>query len=429
MLSSGKSVTVRIDALAFGGDAVGRDPSGRAVFVAGAAPGDLVEVALVEEKARFARGELVRVVEAGAVRREAPCPIAARCGGCPFMHVDEAAQREAKQAIVARALGRAAPDVVVRPIAYDPDGTLGWRTRARMRIDGSGAIGFSGRRSHALVPVERCLALDPRLDAALQEAARAARRAGLRAEGEIAGVVADDGRVHLALECEDERALGALEAAAGALVGVAGVVGVVARAGRREAVAGERELALASGERTSAAGFQQANARMNTRLRAAVVELLALDAAPVPPRLLELYAGDGNLTRAVAAAGPVRLLAVEGEPAAAARLRRNVAALAGVDARADDAARAARRLADAGERFDAVLLDPPRAGAADAVPHLARLGAARIVYVSCDPMTLARDVEALAKQGYAARVAQPFELMPQTSHVEVVCLLTPSAPR
>jgi len=418
MSSSRKSVTLRIDGLAFGGEAVGRDPSGRALFVAGAAPGDLVEVALVEEKARFARGELQRVVEAGAARREPPCPIAGRCGGCPWMHVDEEAQRVAKQAIVARALGRSgAPTLEVRPIAFDADGLLGWRTRARMRLQG-GAIGFSGRRSHALVPVERCLAMDPRLDAALQ----AAGRAGLRVDGEVAGVVADDGRVHLALESDDERALPLVEAAARALVGTAGIVGVVVRAGRREAAVGERELELASGERTSAAGFQQANARMNQRLRATVVELLALDGKS--PRILELYAGDGNLTRAVAAAAPVRLLAVEGEPSAAARLQRNVAALPAVEARADDAARAARRLADAGERFDAVLLDPPRAGAADAVPHLARLGAARIVYVSCDPMTLARDVEALGRLGYAARVAQPFELMPQSSHVEVVCLLT-----
>jgi 23S rRNA (uracil1939-C5)-methyltransferase len=427
-MSSAKSrrprLTLRIDALAFGGEAVGRDAAGRAVFVAGAAPGDVVEVEVVSEKARFARAELVRVVEAGEARREAPCVLANRCGGCPWMHVDEEAQRAAKQAIVARALGRSGAPVEVRPIAFDPDRTLGWRTRARMRlaaVDGAIAIGFSGRRSHALVPVERCLALDPRLDAALREAARAVERAGLRGGAEVAGVVAAgaDDRVHLAFESDDAAALGPLEAAAQGLVGVARIVGVVVRAGRRETVAGERELELAFGERTSAAGFQQANATMNERMRATVAEL----AAPAGQRLLELYAGDGNLTRALAAAGPARLLAVEGEPGAASRLVRNVARLPSVDARADDAAGAARRLADGGERFDVVVLDPPRAGAADAVPSVARLGAERIVYVSCDPMTLARDVETLGQLGYVARLAQPFELMPQTSHVEVVCLL------
>ncbi|HEX9104541.1 MAG TPA: TRAM domain-containing protein, partial [Polyangia bacterium] len=95
-----------LDSLAFGGEAVGRDASGRVVFVAGGAPGDRVVARIVEDKPKFARAELARVVAAGAARVAPPCPIVDRCGGCPWQHVAVDAQLAAKQAIVARALGK-----------------------------------------------------------------------------------------------------------------------------------------------------------------------------------------------------------------------------------------------------------------------------------------------------------------------------------
>ena len=95
-----------LESLAFGGEAVGRGAGGRVLFVAGGAPGDRVVARVVEDKRSFARAELVRVVAAGAARVTPPCPIVDRCGGCPWQHVDDEAQRAAKQAIVARALGK-----------------------------------------------------------------------------------------------------------------------------------------------------------------------------------------------------------------------------------------------------------------------------------------------------------------------------------
>ena len=139
-------------------------------------------------------------------------------------------------------------------------------------------------------------------------------------------------------------------------------------------------------------------------------------------RVLELYAGDGNFTRdlaAVAAAG----VAVEGDRPAAARLRERLRAHAAWQIAGEPAARAVARLVRAGERFDVVVLDPPRAGAADVVAELPALGPARIIYVSCDPMTLSRDLLTLSRHGYAARAAWPVDMMPQTWHVEVVCLV------
>jgi 23S rRNA (uracil1939-C5)-methyltransferase len=392
-------VVVTLDALAFGGDAVGREPSGRVVFVAGGAPGDRVEARLVERKRSFARGELVRVLEPGA-RVEPPCPLAGECGGCPWMHVAPEAQLAAKQAIVERALAKSgAPSSIVRQIAAAPQ-WLGYRVRARFTARG-GRVGFQARRSHRVVDVERCLALAPPLDEALAQARRAL--GPLVGEGGwLYGRLGADGRVAIAAEAgegADRRALGS-------------------RA---------RELGVAlDGGASWAAGFSQANAAQNDRLRALVEEGAELRGGE---RVLELYAGDGNFTTLLAARAHVT--AVEGDRAAAARLDATLRALApaaGFAVRAESAEAAASALAREGARFDVVVLDPPRTGAADALDAIAKLAIARVVYVSCDPMTLARDVARLAALGLRAEWAQPVDMMPHTSHVEVVMLLSASSP-
>jgi 23S rRNA (uracil1939-C5)-methyltransferase len=163
----------------------------------------------------------------------------------------------------------------------------------------------------------------------------------------------------------------------------------------------------------AAGGFQQANWAQNDRLRALVREAArdALGGAP-GRRVLELYAGAGNFTRDLVTLAPSGV-AVESDREAARRLRTLVPA--GWTARAESAERVVRQFAAAGQRFDLVVLDPPRAGAAELIGQLPSL-TERIVYVSCDPMTLARDLGQLTGRGWA----QPIDMMPHTSHVEVV---------
>jgi tRNA/tmRNA/rRNA uracil-C5-methylase (TrmA/RlmC/RlmD family) len=534
---------------------VGRDGDGRVVFVAGGAPGDRVRARIVEAKKAFARGELVEIVAAGDARVTPPCPVADRCGGCPWMHVDVAAQLAAKQAIVARALR--ASGAVVEPIASSP-AALGYRTRARMTARG-GVLGFSARRSHEVVAVDTCAALDPALDAALRTA-RATLGSRLGEGGQLGASLTRDGdgaRVHLSLLPGHGADRRALQAAAQSLVGralpsdgadvaratddatrataadaarttatdaapataadaarktatdaarataagaaretaadaaretapdaaratAAGAARVTAADAAREsapdaarataagaarataadaaretapdaarATAADAERAngadaaganAADAERANGAAaspsdsrvtiaraqfetmpFAQANAAQNETLRKLVRDAAGAEGA----RVLELYAGDGNFTRdlaAVAASG----LAVEGDAAAVSRARAAVSAAAW-QWRAAPVEDAVAELARAGQTFDVVVLDPPRAGAAAAIAALAKLGAARIVYVSCDPMTLARDVAALGKLGYRATRAWPVDMMPHTFHVETVCLLERAA--
>jgi 23S rRNA (uracil1939-C5)-methyltransferase len=205
---------------------------------------------------------------------------------------------------------------------------------------------------------------------------------------------------------------GELRARVEKLIGEAGIVGAILDGDR--VGAGEVDTAD-PGEPpffAAADGFAQAGASGNRALRALVEELAGAAGA----RVLELHAGDGNFTRDLARVAK-SVTAVEGDRRAVERLRRNAPA---ATALADSAERAARRLVDGKQRFDLVLIDPPRAGARELAPLLPRL-APRLVYVSCDPVTLGRDAAALAAAGLAPSRAVPLDLMPHTFHVETVC--------
>lgn len=414
-MKRGDRIDLRVDALAFGGDAVGRAEDGRVVFVAGGAPGDQLRVVVDEAKRDYARASIEEILAAGASRVAPRCPLVGRCGGCQWQSVAIEAQRAAKQEILARALGRIG--VALEPL-LTPGEPFGYRTRARYTVGGdqgdsprnsvSGgtAIGFQEHRSHRVVDVDSCALLAPALDGAMAKARRALE-GKLAAGGTISGLLGRDGAVHLAITGAKDAAV----AAARALVAEGHAAGVIVDG----LAIGSREIdASDEGEapfHAAADGFAQASREGNRALRSLVFGMAHAEGL----RVLELHAGDGNFTRDLAARA-ASVLAIEGDANAVARLRRNVPR---AQARAEPVERAAERLARDGERFDLALIDPPRAGALAIVPALARL-AARLVYVSCDPMTLARDLRALADAGLVPMRAAAVDMMPHTYHVECV---------
>ena len=399
---SAGEVRLRIESLGKGGDSVGRAEDGRVVFADGGVPGDLVLVELVEQKARWARGVVREIIEVGKERVPAPCEYQARCGGCPWQVAAMPTQLAAKQQIVERALRNLG--VEVEPIVASPQ-TLGYRGRATLSVR-HGKLGFFGRRSHEVVEIERCIALEPALDRALARASDGLSRE-LGEEGVLRGTSAAQG-IHLAFEPGRGADLAALLARARRLVDE-GIVGMLVD-GRAVGAA----LLDAGDFLVSAAGFRQANAAQNDVLRRLVAQWLE----PAGRTVLELYCGDGNFTRDLSSAAGV--VAVEEDAAAFSRLRKNVPSATAVNARVErDVEQRARR----GERHERVLLDPPRAGAKDAVQFIAALSPDRIVYVSCDVATLARDLAAFRALGYRTTRAVPVDLMPHTDHVEVVALL------
>jgi 23S rRNA (uracil1939-C5)-methyltransferase len=408
-------VELTIDALAAGGDGVGREAGGRVVLVPRVAPGDRVRVRLVEEHARWARGEVAELVSPGAARVVPPCPLAATCGGCDWQHVDLEAQRAAKHALVTGPLRRLiAAGLEVRPLAT-PAPAWHWRRRARLQFRRRGdevVIGLFAARSKRVIDVARCPQMEPRLEAALI-AVRDCLGPALRGQGEIHLIVGDGGDAHLVVEI-DAGGDCDLKAAAD-LVGQAGIAGVAVRCGDRRRDFGQARVALDGALSAAADDFAQATADGNLGLRAEVRDALGPPPGSTPGHLLELFAGAGNFTRDALAAG--------WQVTASDRAAPDPAAAAAARWIPGFAEEVVERLAAAGERFDAVLLDPPRTGARVACAGLGRLGAARVVYVSCDAATLGRDAELLMGQGYRPRWARGIDLMPQTSHVEVVCAM------
>jgi len=397
-----------IESLAAGGDALGRAGDGRVVFVPYAAPGERVRVRVVEEHRQYARAELIHVADAAPDRVEPPCPLFRErsCGGCAWQHLAYAAQVRAKQEIAASALRRAvARGLELLPMEA-PVEPYGWRRRARLHwvrppSSAAATIGLFAPRSHHVTAVEACPQVEPALERALEPLHRLLAP-GLFQRGEIDMLAGLAGEVQVAVRGPCRRG------AAEALVSEGGIAGVIL--GRQ--IFGAAAVEIEPGQWGQADRFAQASRAGNLSLLAAV------DRAARPrdgARVLELHAGSGNLTR-VLADGAASVLAVDGRPG-------RPAGAPHVEWRTGAVEEVTAELADGGQRFDMVVLDPPREGARPLCQPIAALAPRRIVYVSCDPATLARDLDQLDGHGYAARWAQPVDLMPQTAHVELVVAL------
>jgi 23S rRNA (uracil1939-C5)-methyltransferase len=381
------TLELAITALAAGGDGIGRDATGRVTFVPRAAPGDRLRVRIVHATASYARAEIAEIVAPGAARAKPACPHFVRgCGGCQWQHVARAEQLAAKQAIVAGALRKLA-GLRIHPIA-DPAPALGWRRRARFHVE-RGRAGLYELGGSRVVAIDHCPQLEPALDAAY-----AAIAAATPPDGELALVAAHDGRIAVATE--------RMWRGAERLVGRAGIAGVLAGITAHGDVVLELEPGLWGGPRD----FAQAGAVGNAALIAQAREALG----PGPGRLLELHAGAGNFTRGFTADG---WDVTPSDAVAPARPPPGFQLGAARDV-----------LARRAGPWDAIALDPPRTGAAEAIDGILRAAPRTIVYVSCDVATLARDAAQLTGSGgYRATDAWPLDLMPQTSHVEVVMRL------
>jgi 23S rRNA (uracil1939-C5)-methyltransferase len=431
------STQLPIDDLAPGGEGVGR-VGARPVFVPFTAPGDLVEVDLPEgEAAAHVRAD--RLLHAGPDRVPPPCRHFGpgdgerECGGCEWLHLAYARQLAAKERAFAetlRRIGKLDPAAAgLRPIVPSPR-PLRYRCRAKFHFDRAGGrLVFFRRRSHLPVRLEECHLLEEGLDrlrAALGPALAAARLAPREVAlewSEHAGRGAAQLLLPEVSPAVRERADGLL----GALPALAGLV--LQADGAPAVVVGDPVLLHARAPGDAARGlqrsrpdvFQQANRHANALLVDAALGLLE----PEGQDVLELFCGAGNFTGPLVARAR-SVAAVEGQGPALELARRD---LSGPSARffagkALDLARAfARERGEGARRFGRVLLDPPRDGAKGIGAVLRDLGATRAVYVSCDPATFARDLRECVAAGLRVAAIQPFDLFPQTHHVEGVALV------
>ncbi|MGH7300049.1 MAG: 23S rRNA (uracil(1939)-C(5))-methyltransferase RlmD [Candidatus Rokuibacteriota bacterium] len=447
----GEILSLTIDDLAFGGEGVGR-ADGYVVFVPGGLPGDRLRVRLVQARSRFGRGVIDAVEQPSPQRVEAPCPYFGRCGGCRLQHMAYPAQIAFKAKQVADALERLGglKDIPVRPI-IGAEETLGYRNKmeftvARAPHSGKPVVGLhEADRYDSVLDIERCLLQSDRMNALLGEAR------GFFAERGLTVYEQDGGEGLLRfLMLREGKHTGELminvvtsAPAVSELTPLArrlqardpGTTSVVMNVNPKKAsvAVGVEEHLLAGRDhiregvggltfQVSANSFFQTNTRQAERLFELVIDSAGLTGSET---VYDLYSGTGAISLLLA------------------RRARWVYGIEVTQAAVDDAGvnAAANRITNCtfvcgevrfvlpsliakGVTAEVVVADPPRAGFHPRALHaLITLGARRIVYVSCNPTTLARDLGELVRGGYRLEWVQPVDMFPHTPHIEAVARL------
>lgn len=419
MAVSNTGKTVRIDTLAAGGDGVGRI-DGKALFVPLSAPGDLLRVRVIEEKKSFIRAEIEEILEPGPGRQEPHCPLFGVCGGCQWMHVTVQEQLRAKRRILGRALGLDEADGVEGVDVLASPSELGYRSLARLHWDPKErAFGFVGQKEKKTVDIPTCPVLVEELSLALP-AVKKALTAGAKSEVEVR-LAAGTGGVAALVESAEPlspdfyRALGGLVPVdlQGALLSVDGLISTLAGDDRVSSVGGDGEPL-----KEPVSSFGQANRGVNALLCSTISDWLSESGFS---RAIELFAGAGNLTSVVARKAS-RTEAVELDSAACLAARENIAArgLKRVTVTAGDALEVYCRVQ---EKFDLVVLDPPRTGHRYLAREIAKGGQRGVLYVSCNPATLERDLKELGQGGFEVKRALGFDMFPHTAHMEAAVML------
>ncbi len=473
----GESIQVRVDALDGNGLGAGvrTDAPDRAVVVEDGLPGEAGRAVVLHVGATV----LVRLVERRATspeRRAPPCPRWTAQSPCRLMHLDDDAQAREKTRRVADALSAAGVTATLQPLVRAPR-NLGWRSRAIFVVaktrQGRYVLGAYRRGTHLVQTMAGCPLEEPAIAAAaaaltdaiaaaglpladlqlpvasdegcgaplaLADALRPRRahaerlsEAGLRyvalranAAGEVTcALLATEGRLPGAAAVA-EAAMRACPALVGVHLGASGLGDAIFGPGPLEPLPGSRPLV----DTLEGLGFELGPRAFFQVHRAAAAALhahataLALEGAPEAPLVVDTYAGVGALALRLAARG-ARVIAIESVPDAAEDARRSAARNSlRVEVRCDDAARA---LAALGEQPYAIVLNPPRKGCSpEALAAAAAARPTRLVYVSCNPASLARDAARLAALGYALAEVTPFDLFPHAEHVECVARFSPA---
>jgi 23S rRNA (uracil1939-C5)-methyltransferase len=420
-------VDVRIEKAVYRGRGLGR-VDGRVVFVPRTHPGDLVRVRIREVHAAWAEGSLESVLDAAPDRRPSPCPYVPRCGGCAHQDLDYEAQLRAKESVLRESLARAGARWE-GPVLIHPSPERGWRVRASLHFaagEGGLRLGLRQEGTRRVVDVDACLQLSDRMNAAARALREAlSRRSGLASR--LRGLDLLEAPEGDGLAASIETTLAAHEApsllpVAADIPGLTGLgVEVIPHRlhwlrGSPHVEAGVMGLVL----RAHVRSFFQANRFLLEPLARTVVGLVPAGGA----RIIDLYAGVGLFALPLAARGESEVMAVEAAPSAVedarASARRN--GLAAVRLVRGDVAEAlaATRPAPA----ERIVLDPPRGGAGPAVVDLVAGRAPEcVVYVSCDPPTLGRDLARFAAHAYHPDTVHLFDLFPDTFHLETVVRL------
>ena len=443
-LAKNQEHTVTIEGYGEGGMGVARI-DGRVVFVHGALRGEKCRVLILKTLKSVAFAKVLEVLESSEARIKPDCPYFPRCGGCTYRHIRYEEELRLKKQRVQDNLSRiGGSDVTVEEILGAQD-TLRYRNKAQYPVSKDGAVGFYRARTHEVIECEHCLLVKPEADAAaeaLREYMQSCRVAGYdekTGRGLVRHLYIRSNAAGESLICvlvngdklpKEDRLVTLLRDACPKCTGI--VLGTNTKKGN--VILGDRYRTLWGSDRLedtlcgktfrlSVPSFYQVNRVQAERLYAKAIEFAGLTGQET---VLDLYCGAGTITLALSDHAK-KVLGAEIVPEAIDDARENAArnGVKNAEFFCGDASDVAKKLARENLSPDVITVDPPRKGlAADVVESIAEMQPGRVVYVSCDSATMARDVKRLADLGYTAQRACAVDMFPRADHVETVVLLS-----
>ena len=411
---------VKFEKMVYGGDCLGRLPDGRAVFVPFVLPGETAEIEIIESKERFARGRVVNLLEESPDRITAPCPYFTVCGGCHYQHLDYAQQLSLKKELVKDQLLRIGKlkDLPEITITASPL-TFGYRNQVQFHPtnlesgEGFPSLGFKKANSDEVLPIQKCLLVPDELNQLLaqielepdSDLSRIAMR--IDSDGELMLVLAGNSEEppDLSIELPVSSAYVSPDGQGLNLSGNDALVYTVL----------DKEFLV------SPESFFQVNLPVAEEMLRHVLSLIENQH---DLNILELYSGVGLFSRFLAPHAS-QLNTIESSPSACFDFVTNLDEFDNVSLYEGVVEYLLPALIEQIKPIELVVLDPPRAGLnAKARQALIDLNPQQIIYISCDPSTLARDLKHFSGAGYSLQNLHAFDMFPQTAHVETVVLMS-----
>lgn len=410
---------VRFEKMVYGGECLGRLADGRAVFVPFVLPGELAEVEITESKPRFAHGRAVKLLEKSPDRISPPCPYFSLCGGCHYQHLGYTQQLELKKDLVKDQLERLGkltnlPEIPITasPTAFAYRNQVQFHPAWRENAEVPASLGFKRASSDEVLPIGKCLLIPDEMNELLPqielEAGSAITRIAMRSDSE--------GEIMLVFEGEsDEPPELSLDLPVSATY--------LSPSGRSLNLSGNDALVyrvLGKEFLVSPESFFQVNLPVAEEM---VRHILALVEGKQNLSILELYSGVGLFTHFIAPHAS-QLTAIESSPSACFDFAGNLDEFENISLYEGAVEVILPEIVAQIKPIDLVVLDPPRAGLnAKARQALIDLAPKEIIYLSCDPSTLARDLKHFGEAGYNLQSAHAFDMFPQTAHVETIAAL------
>ncbi|MDR1537063.1 MAG: 23S rRNA (uracil(1939)-C(5))-methyltransferase RlmD [Clostridiales bacterium] len=450
MLDKNDVYELRIDGLTSECDGVGR-VDGMAVFVEQALPGDVVKTQIVKAKKSYAHGKLIELIRPSPDRVEPPCPVYRRCGGCSLQHCSYSGQLKLKRQKVADAMARIGgfADLAI-PEAIGMDEPFRYRNKAQFPValeNGEAAIGFYARRSHSIVQVDSCLIQAKICDAVISSVKEYMSITQLEPYDELThsgllrhiairtGGCGADEEVMICLVVNGTTIPDALLLKRICLKNVPGLKTIVLNKNTKRSntiLSMENEILLGSGFirqnvgdllfELSPLSFFQVNSAQTKPLFDVISDYAGLTGSET---VIDAYCGAGAISLYLAGkAKKVYGVDIVDDAIKDANRNMKLNGISNAEFIAGAAEAVLPELIENGAKADIVVADPPRKGCEPKVlSAVMDLSPEKIVYVSCDPATLARDAKILCQGGYRLEKLQPFDMFPMTSHVETIVLL------